>query len=78
MLQKNESIYLNAVDILLKQIEKENSQSFLWLVSAINRCLLENENMTLVEFKNLIKKSCVDSFDAFKITMQEKELHVVD
>jgi len=76
--QNNKSIYLNAVDILLKQIKKESSQSFLWLVSAINKSLLEHKNITIFEFKNLNKKSCADSFHAFKITMQEKERHMVD
>ena len=78
MCQKNESYYLVAVNILLKQIENESTQSMLWLVSSVNKCLLENEDMSLIEFKNLIKLACPDFFTNYKRIMNEKRLTVID
>jgi hypothetical protein len=78
MSQKEKSPELYAVDILLRQIDEESSQSMLWIISAINRCLIENKNMTLKEFKNLIKQSCSDFYNVYKACMYEKELCVID
>lgn len=63
---------------LVKQVEEESLQSFMWFISAINRCLVVDENMSLLEFKNFVKEACPNRFEEFKRIMNEKELHVVD
>jgi hypothetical protein len=62
---------------LVKQIEEESLESLMWFISCINRCLLVDENMSLLEFKNLFKEVCPERFADFKRIMNEKELSVI-
>ena len=78
MKTKEENATLFAVGVLLRQIEEESLQSFMWLLSTVNRCLIVDENMSLIEFKNLIKQNCPERFADFKRIMEPKELPVID
>lgn len=75
---KNENPTLFISGELLKQIEKESLQSFLWMLSAINRCLLVNKDMSLLEFKRFINQNCPDRFADFERVMKMKERETVN
>ncbi len=63
---------------LVKQVEEESLDSLMWFISCINRCLLVDENMSLLEFKDLVKEACPERFADFKRIMNEKKLSVID
>lgn len=63
---------------LIKQIEDESPQSFMWLLSAMNRFLLLNPSMSLLDFKRIIDETVPDSSDSFKSIMVLKGLKTVD
>jgi hypothetical protein len=67
-----------AAKILIKQINDESPQSIMWLISSINRMLIVDENISLSEFKNIVKEMCPKRFEEFKYFMNEKGLYVVD
>lgn len=75
-MEKNPTIFI--AKELVRQVESESPESLLWIISSINRCLSVNENMGLVEFKDLIKSSCPDFFDNYKQIMQDKNLVIID
>ncbi len=47
-MSKNETLFI--AKQVIKQVEDENLTSLMWFISAINRCLLVDENMSLLEF----------------------------
>lgn len=63
---------------LIKQIEDESPQSLMWLLSAMNRFLLLNPTMSLLEFKRIIHETAPDSSDLFKLITELKGLKTVD
>ena len=78
MKNENEKATLFIAKELLKQIEKESLQSLMWMISAINRCLLVDETMTLLEFKDFAKNVCPERFADFESIMAMKNLDVVN
>ena len=48
------------------------------MLSAINRCLLDNKNMSLLEFMRFIKQNCPDGFADFERVMKMKERETVN
>ena len=78
MKNENEKATLFIAGELLKQIEKESLQSFMWMVSAMNRCLLVDETMTLLEFKDFAKNAYPERFADFERIMEMKNLDVVN
>jgi hypothetical protein len=59
---------------LLKQVENESPESLMWIISSINRMVLVDESMSLLEFKKFIGKSCPDTYNTFKSVMALKDL----
>jgi len=60
--------------ILFKQIEDESFQSLMWILSTINRSLIQNSEMSLSEFQRDIKTACPDFFEAYQSIMDDKNL----
>lgn len=74
----SKNLTLIIAEQLIKQVEDESLESLMWFISSINRCLIVDGNMSLLEFKELVKRSCPERFDDFKRIMIEKERYVVD
>lgn len=63
---------------LIKQIDSESPQCMMWMLSSMNRFLLLNPSMSLLEFKRIINETVPDSSDSFKSIMDMKGLKTVD
>jgi len=63
---------------LIKQIEKQDAECLLWIVSSINRILLNDPSFSLLEYFDLICNVCPDITNQWKGIMISKELHVIN
>lgn len=73
-----ENSQVQIAEQLIKQIENENPQSLMWLISSINRLLLTDKNFSLLEFQRIISLICPESRKSFEATMKTKELKTIN
>ena len=63
---------------LIKQTEAESPQSLMWMISAMNRFLLLNPSMSLLEFKRIVGQSAPDTYNTFTSIRNSKGLKTID
>jgi hypothetical protein len=62
---------------LIKQIEVESSQSLMWIISSMNRFLILNPEMSLLDYKRIVGNSAPDTYKVFNDEMKIKNLKIV-
>ena len=72
----NASLYI--ANELIKQINEKDSECFVWLVSSINRVLLNNRNCSLIDYFERICEVCPDITNDWKNIMLSKDLDVIN
>jgi hypothetical protein len=63
---------------LLKQIETNNEVSIIWLMSAVNRLLINESEIKLIEFSQILKDEFPEKFAIFKKSRTEKGLKIIE
>jgi len=72
-----ENSQVHIAEQLIKQIENENQQSLMWLISSINRLLLTDKDFSLLEFQRIVSCICPKTRESFESIMEMKELKIV-
>tara|TARA_R110002050_G_scaffold585_3_gene4227 strand:+ start:10488 stop:10736 length:249 start_codon:yes stop_codon:yes gene_type:complete len=62
---------------LIKQTEVESSQSLMWIISSMNRFLILNPEMSLLDYKRIIGNSAPETYKAFNDEMKIKNLKII-
>ena len=63
---------------LIKQTENESPQSLMWMISAMNRCLIANPSMSLLDFKRVVGEVAPDTYHTFNAIRATKNLKTID
>jgi len=63
---------------LIKQIDDESPQCMMWLISSMNRFLILNPHMSLLEYKRIVGKSAPDTYNSFHSIIAMKDLKTID
>jgi hypothetical protein len=64
-------------NILLKQLSDESLQCFMWLISAINRSLIDNEKQSLFSFQKELKIINPELFQVLYKELKLKDIKII-